>query len=225
MKQILILLFTLTTILQAKGQVIKCIGIKGGVSVANQTWHFKSIDETLNKENGQGFYGAVSLEFLKSKYFSLTTDFGYCAKGNTEKVLNTTIDMPEGDGTYETFDTKFNYLTFSPMLRMRYETTHFIPYALLGLRMDYQLSYESDFNYQLIEDEFNKTIWGANFGAGLEYKFKQCGIFIEGQYQYDFSNVLDIPASANNTGIEVKNQAFVICAGLKYYFVKKEDTK
>src|SRR4030095_11003654 len=180
MKQILVLLFLCSTILQSSAQVLKNIGIKGGVSVANQNWYFKTTDFTLNTNNRNGLYGAVALEFLKSKYLSLSTDFGYCAKGSTTEVPHTTIDMPEGDGKFNTYDSKFDYLTLSPMLKIRYETKHLVPYALLGLRMDYQLSYKSDFDYQEIENDFNKTIWGANFGAGIEYKIKQMGVFLEG---------------------------------------------
>lgn len=207
------------------GQVLKSIGIEGGASIANQTWLLKADAKTLKTDNRVSFYGAATLEFLKLKYLSLTTDFGYCAKGHTEKIPNTTVDMPEGDGTYKTYDTKFNYFTFSPMLKARYEITHFIPYALLGLRLNYQLSYKSDFNYEQIERDFNKTVWGANFGAGVEYKIKQLGIFLEGQYQYDFTKVMDTPSSASNSGIEVKNNAFVICIGLKYCLTKKDDAK
>ena len=225
MKQILALLFACSAILQANGQVLKSIGLKGGVSVANQDWNYKSTTYTLNTENRNGFYSALTFEFLKSKYLSLSTDLGYCAKGSATEVMNTTNDLPEGDGTYETYDTKFDYFTLSPSIKLRYETTHLVPYALFGLRMDYQLSYKSDFDYQLIEKEFNKTIWGANFGAGLEYKFKQLGIFLEGQYQYDFTKVLDMPESASNSAVEVNNEAFVICVGLKYNLTKKEVTK
>jgi hypothetical protein len=209
MKQTLVLFFTLATTSLVSGQVFKSIGIKGGASIANQTWHLKSDDKTLDTDNRNGFYGAATLEFLKSKYLSLITDFGYCAKGSTQKILNTTIDMPEGDGTYKTYDTKFNYF----------------PYALLGLRLDYQLSYKSDFNYEPIENDFYKTIWGANFGAGVEYKIKQLGIFLEGQYQYDFTKLMDSPSSATNSGIEVNNKASVICIGLKYYLKEIENAK
>ena len=225
MKRTLLLLFTLTTTAFVNGQVVKSIGIKGGVSVASQTWHYKSTDLTLKKDNRIGFYSAITLEFFKSKYLSLTTDFSYCEKGSTEKIQNTTVDMPEGDGTYKTYDTKFGYFTLSPMLKGRYETAHFVPYALLGLRLDYQLSYKSDFNYQQIEKDFHKAIFGANFGIGAEYKIKHLGIFLETQYHYDFTKLMDTPSSANNTGIEINNRAFIISIGLKYYLKKKEDAK
>lgn len=209
-----LLFFALLTATAGNGQALKSIGFKSGVSVANQTWYYKRADETWKRDNRAGFYAAASVEFLDLKYLSLITDIGYSAKGYTEKVPGST-----GDKTY---DTKFNYFTLSPMLKVRYESTHFIPYALLGLRMDYQLSYNSDFNLKPIEKDFHKAVYGANFGAGVEYKIKQWGIFLEGQYQYDFSKVIDIPVSENNIGIGVKNDALIISAGLKYYLAKKK---
>jgi opacity protein-like surface antigen len=218
MKRILILLLALTSSLIANGQVLKSIGIKGGMSIASQNWDYSPESITMNTDSRNGFYCAASLEFLKSKYFSLTTDLGYCVKGSSEEIEFTSNDLPEGDGNHKTYDTKFNYVTLSPMLKARYETENLIPYALVGLRMDYQLSYKSDFDYQLFENDFNKTIWGANFGAGLEYNIKQFGIFVEGQYQYDFTKVLDI--TSGNAGLEVKNEAIVVCIGLKYNLSK-----
>ncbi len=225
MKQIFLLLFTLTTTSLVNAQVLKSIGFKGGVSVANQSWHYKAINTPSNKDNLIGLYGAATFEFLKSKYFSLTTDLGYCAKGSSEKIPTTTNDMPEGDGTYKNYNTNFDYFFFSPILKIRYEINRFAPYALLGLRMDYQLSYKSDIKYEKIEDDFHKMIWGSNFGAGMEYRIKKCGVYCEGQYQYDFSKVLDTPSSATNTGIEIQNNALVVCLGLRYYLMKKEKVK
>ena len=108
------------------------------------------------------------------------------------------------------------------MLKARYEMGRFLPYALLGLRMDYQLSYESDLNYDLIKNDFNKTIFGMSFGAGVEYKIKQLGIFVEGQYHWDFTKVMDTPSTSTNAGIEIYNKALIINAGVKYYLKKKD---
>jgi len=44
-----------------------------------------------------------------------------------------------------------------------------------------------------------------------------------GIYQYDFTKVIDTPSSASNSGLKVNNSAFVICIGLKYYLLKKND--
>lgn len=217
MKKTIVLIFILASTTIVNGQVFQSIGIKTGVTIANQTWNLKSLNRTLDTESRNGFYGALTFDFFKSKYLSMTTDLGYYVKGNIQNIPNTTIEKPEGDGTYKSFDTKFDYFVFSPMLKVRYETTRMIPYALLGFRLDNQLSYRSDFNYDQIENDFKKTIWGTNLGAGLEYKTKQLGILFEGQYLIDFSNIIDSPSSSTNSGIEVKNRAIVLCIGMKYY--------
>jgi len=204
----------------ANGQIINSVGIKTGLSVANQTWYYKSINMTLKKDYKLGLYSAMTVDFLKSKYFNITTDIGYCSKGNTEKVPNTSGFIPQGDGTYTTYNTMFNYFSFSPLLKIKYAIAHFIPYVLLGLRWDYQLSYKSDFNYTQIENDFYKSIYGLTCGTGIEYKIKNIGINSEFQYQYDITKLMDTPASPTNTGLEINNKAFIISIGLKYYFHK-----
>jgi hypothetical protein len=216
MKQTILVLTGIVSITCAKGQVFNSFGVKLGASIANQTWQYKSIDEELDTENRTGFYSALTVDFFNSKYLNLTTDIAYCQKGHTIEVQNTTIDMPEGDGTYKTMDTRFDYIVLNPMLKVKYEANHFIPYALLGIRMDSQLSYKSDFDLQEIDGDIKKSLWGLNCGIGVEYKLNKFGVFIESQYLPDFSKVIDMPATTNNTGLEVTNKAFVVSLGLKY---------
>lgn len=225
MKRILITIFSLLTVTLVSGQVIQSFGIKSGLSIANQTWYYKSLNLTLKKHYRQGFYSVVTLDFLQSKYFNITTDIGYCQKGNREKIANTTVNMPEGDGTYKNYDTKFNYFTFSPLLKVKYQTTHWTPYALMGFRLDYQLSYQSDFYLQAIDSNFHKTIFGLSSGAGLEYKIKNVGINTEFQYHYDLTKLMDTPSSATNAGLAINNKTFIINIGLKYYLQRTEDKK
>lgn len=222
MKRALTIFLSLSIVIITNGQIIKSIGIKEGISIANQTWFYKSIDLTLKKDYRVGFYSAATLEFIKSKNFWLLTDLGYCQKGSKEKMKNTTDYMPEGDGTYKTYNTKFDYLTLCPLLKILYPSSHFIPYALSGLRLDYQLSYKSDFNLKQIENDFHKAILGINFGAGTEYKIKNFGILIEGQYNFDLTKVMNTPSSANSTGLKINNNAFIISAGIKYNINKPE---
>ena len=225
MKRTLALFFSFLINGFVNAQVLKSVGINGGVTIANQSWHYKSKDFSLNTVNKAGFYGGTTFEFFQSKYFNLLVGLGYCQKGNSWKILSKTSNLPEGDGTYTTIKTTFNYLTLSPMLKAGFETTHIIPYALVGLRMDYQLSVQPEVNYEAIKKDVKKTIWGVNFGAGIEYKLKVVGIFFEGQYHYDFSKVLDTPVTSNNVGLEIKNKAFIITAGIKYYLKKTAETK
>jgi len=51
----------------------------------------------------------------------------------------------------------------------------------------------------------------------VELKRNQMGLLLEAQYQHDFTKLIDLPVSATSGGMEIKNRAFVVCAGLKYY--------
>lgn len=197
------------------GQTVQSVGIKGGLSVANQTWFYKSINLTLKKDYRHGSYSALTLDFIKSKYFNITTDIGYCQKGCTEKIETTSVNNPEGMGVYKIYNTKFNYFTFSPLLKAKYTTTHFIPYIIFGGRIDYQLSYQSDLNLKLFENNFHKIIWGLSAGTGMEFKIKNIGIITEFQYLYDLTKLMDTPSSTNNTGLKINNKAYIISIGGK----------
>lgn len=217
MKKSFVLFITLLTCSISYAQILHSIGMKGGISNSNQTWYLKSIDKIQNTDFRNGTYTALSLELFNTTYLSLVTDVSFSEKGHTMQVPNTTNNNPDGDGTFKTLDTKFNYLGISPMLKARIETNYIIPYVLLGIRMDNQLSYQSDLDLSSLENDFMKMILGANFGAGAEYKIKQFGFLVEGQYQYDLSKLVNTSPSNTDIGLEITNEAFVLSFGLKYY--------
>jgi len=220
MKQTLMLFLCFLTVTIMNGQIINCIGIKDGFSLANQTWYYKSINLTFKKANRIGLYSTISLDFFNLKYLNLTTDVGYCQKGSMETIP--IIQSPTGEDLWYN---NFNYLIFSPLLKVKYTTTHFIPYVLLGLRLDYQLSYKTAINISPLENDINKNIYGMNCGVGIEFKFNNIGIFNEFQYQNDFTYVIDSPPSYHYTGLRITNKAYIISSGVKYYFSKKARMK
>lgn len=168
-----------------------------------------------------GFCGGLNIDFFESRYFHLSTDLGYAQKGSQLEVANSSIENPEGDGTFYYLDTRFDYFTFSPMLKVKYPSKHWIPYALLGPRLDLLLSYHSEWTLKAIEDDFKKSMFGITAGAGLEYKLKQLGFHVEYQFQYDFSDVMHTTStSSNNIGIIIHNQASILNFGMSYYFFK-----
>lgn len=219
--KIVLTLLTLLSIRVLNGQVIQSIGIKSGLCISNQEWHIKSLNKTLETENRTGFYSAVTLDFFKSKYFNFTTDIGYIQKGSQKKIPYTTVSMPEGDGTYVTNQTQFNYFILSPIFKIKYETKHIIPYAILGGKLDYQLSYQSDMNLQYNDRNLNKAIWGLTSGAGVAYRIKSMGINAEFQHYYDFTKLIDTPSTPTNAGLSILNRAYIINLGIQYYLHKR----
>jgi hypothetical protein len=218
MKIIFSTAFFLLTFNFLSGQVLQSIGIRNGVSISNQDWLLKSSNIQLPTDPYYGVYTGLTMDFLQSKYFNITTDIGYVRKGHIQKFENSTEDMPEGDGTYSNRGTAFDFLTFSPLLRVKYEMKQWTPYALFGFRLDYMLSYTSDLNLQDIENDFNKTIWGWTSGIGLEYRVRTFGYTIEVQNHQDFSKLLEKPSSVTSDGLSIFNRAWIMSFGVKYYF-------
>jgi len=205
-----------------KAQIIKSILLKGGISIANQSWDYKIKSLTVETNKRTGSYSALAFEFIRWKHISLTTEIGYCEKGHKQDIVVTTINFPEGIEK-ETYNTRFSYFQVAPLLRGGYEVENLLLFGILGLRMDYHLSYQSDFDLTPIEKDFNKSIYGLTAGGGVEYKLKNVGIQLEFQYQYDFNEALVVSENSTYSGLEIKNQAILISLGGRYYFHKKRE--
>ena len=68
-------------------------------------------------------------------------------------------------------------------------------------------------------DEYmKKLVWGINYGGGMEYIFKQFGIALTFTHQYDFSYAFEGGYIYGGGVTSIKNNAFVLDLGLKYYF-------
>lgn len=221
MKAIFITIISVLLVIQAKSQYVSSIGIKGGMSIANQTWHeIGYFDRTIVKEYRHGLYAAATVDLYKSKYFNLTTDIGYCQKGSKDSIYVPPLGEMPIPGHYEIFITKFNYFLFNPMLKVKYETKHWIPYILLGLRCDYQLSNKTDFLIDDLSRNFQRTIWGVTAGAGIEYKISRIGINTELQYHHDFTQITYSSMFLFNSFYDIKNKAYIVSLGVKYYLHK-----
>ena len=59
-----IIIFLLFLTSNLYGQFVQCIGIKSGISIANQTWKYNSNSE--KKKNITGFYFVASADFFNN---------------------------------------------------------------------------------------------------------------------------------------------------------------
>ena len=218
MKRIFIQLLLFMAARAADAQFVKGIGIRLGTTVADQAWHYKLSNITQLKDYAQGTYCSLSAEFFKGKYFTVITEAAYAQKGCKEGLPNALVSLPKNYSTYKTYDTRFNYFSGSIMLKARFENAFWIPYGFIGPRMDYQLSYTSDYNYKPLEKYMNEKIWGLDYGFGIEYKINNGGVSAEFRHHYDFDKLLDVPYSDSYPGLEVKNNAYIFSLGIKFYF-------
>ena len=183
------------------GQFPASFGFKAGVSLANQDYKFTPIDYSMETEPVWGPVVSIFMEALRGEHFSFQTDLSYALKGSSTDIESITVNHLNNDQVTvnegETRTSTFSYLSLSPMARYRFGQGPFVPYFLLGPRMDVLLKYSSDSDYPLADQ--NSVILGLTIGAGLEYRLERLGLFTELQYQGDLFPVTgEDPLLVNN---------------------------
>jgi hypothetical protein len=177
------------------------LGIKAGVSLANQTYKYTPIDYTMETEPVVGPAISLFVEAFRGSHFSFQVDLSYLVKGSKTSTESLTVDHLNNDQIIvnegEQSTSTFKYLSIAPMARYRMGQGSLVPYFLLGPRIDMLLDYSTDSEYPL--DNQNGTILGLTLGAGLEYKLEKLGLFTELQYQPDLSPLTsEEPLHINN---------------------------
>jgi hypothetical protein len=211
-----ILFFLLFATPGVDGQFISSMGLKAGISLANQTYIFTPIDYTLKTDLVLGPSAGIFLEALRGKHFSFQSDLTFVTKGSKTTTESITVNHLENDriivneGNLKI--SRFYYLCLSPMARYRMDLDHITPYVFLGPRVDFLVKYKTDSDYPL--EEQNKVIPGLTGGLGTEFNLNTLFIFIEVQYQSDIMPV---------TGIDpllVNNNVLLFALGIRYLNVK-----
>jgi hypothetical protein len=195
-----------------EGQIAGSFGGKAGVSIANQRHQITPLDYTLETESIIGPGIALFLEAFRGRQFSFQTDLAFIAKGSKTNTHSVTVNHLENDRIVankgDARASRFYYLSISPMARYRIELDPVTPYALLGLRADFLLKYDTESDYPL--EEQNRVIPGLTGGLGLEYNLHEMGVFIEFQYQTDA-----MPVTGRDP-LLINNNIFLITLGLRY---------
>jgi hypothetical protein len=214
MKKGLIILFLLFT-LGAQAQFVKKAGFYAGVAIFTQEWATKEIpgiDYSSSSVGGLNYY--LFAEFINSDFFNLRTSFGYVGKGGDE-LFNGTVAVADYVGDYTT---RVNYLFASALVKLQLPLGSVRPYIMAGPRWDFQLSLKSDKEMDEYIIKNNKVVFGYDFGGGLEFYFDYFGINFEAIYSGDFNEFLEIDDSDLYPAQKIKNQGFILAAGMSYYF-------
>jgi hypothetical protein len=218
MKRLLpaLILMLLSATLAVEGQFISSLGLKAGISLANQSHQITPIDYTLETDPLIGPAAGIFLEAFRGKRFSFQSDLALVTKGSKTSTHSVTINHLDNDNiivnTGDPKVSRFYYLFLSPMARYRIDLKRITPYALLGLRVDFLLKYQTDSDYPL--EEQNKVIPGLTGGLGVEYNLNELGIFIEFQYQSDA-----MPVTGKDP-LLINNNIFLFTLGIRYLNIK-----
>ena len=219
-KAVIVFSLIFLTTFYSQAQLVKSIALKPGIVWATQDWKFHNISAASDYHYRMGIHLGANVEFIQHPFISIVTELGYIPKGYRTEYEHSNENQPEGTGemTEEIFTTHYLYIT--PMLKARIEFGAFIPYIFLGPRIDYYLSNEMDggvFFVGLPEEDMKSMVFGMTYGLGLEYVFGRVGLAVIFSHQYDFTKAFAIDEL--NIGPEsIKNNAFVLDLGIKYYF-------
>ncbi len=218
MKKIFIATVFIFTLIFGHSQNTNSIGIKSGLTFATQDWKYNyNIKQDIRYKTG--LFEALTFDFFNGKHFSLITDLSYTQKGFKEIVLLVNPNNPEVILGYSTINTRFDFITLSPMLKFRMDYKSFSPYIIVGPRVDYYISYNSVIDFSAIVNKFNNPVFGLTTGIGVEYKKNKIGIIIEGQYLSDFTYLYQM-INLNSILTSIENKAYVLTLGVRYYFKK-----
>lgn len=209
MKAKVLTIIFLTFTFFSNGQNSPGIGFKGGISFSSMTekYYYENNDQTISQKNDYkaGIYCALTVDVLKGQFLGLTSDLGFVQKGTTIRTSTDYVDKIKRDHVY-----------FSPMLKGFYNFNLLSIYALLGPRVDLDVSYASPPNSN---GKSPKWLFGWSYGLGSEYKIEKFGILLECQGHPDITpSINDKSTTYNPYDLVIKQNAFILTAGLKYYF-------
>lgn len=194
------------------GQGFASVGLKAGISLANQTYRITPIDYRLDTEPIAGPAISLFIEAFRGDHFSFQADISYAVKGSKSAVQSITVNHLDFDqiivneGAMAT--STYRYLSLEPMARYRIGQGSLHPYFLLGPRLDILLKYTSESEYPL--DEQNSIILGLTSGVGLEYNLKRLALFTELKYLPDISPV------ANQEPLLINNNMLSLTLGVRW---------
>lgn len=194
------------------GQKLSGFGLKGGLSLANQSIRFTPIDFQMDTKAIQGMALALFVETFKGQHFSFQFDVAYAVKGSSTSTHSVTVNHLDNDRIVvnegEEVSSRFHYLSLIPLARYRFELEQLSPYVLLGPRVDFLLNYGTESEYPL--ESQSHTILGLTAGGGLEFRVQSLGVFAEFLYQPDLSPV------SNQEPLLINNNMLSVSLGIRF---------
>jgi hypothetical protein len=211
MKRTLIIIVCLAGPFFLYGQRPVTLGVKAGISLANQRYRITPIEYTIETEPIAGPAITLLVEAFRGDHFSFQADIGYSVKGSRSSTQSVTVNHLDNDRIIvsegEMTKSVYRYLSIAPMARFRIDRGALVTYFLLGPRLDILLRYSSDSDYPLTEQ--NDFITGLTGGMGIEFTLLRAALFTEILYQPDLTPV------TGEDPLLVKNHMISITVGIR----------
>lgn len=223
MKKIIFLALTvlLTHTQITSSQFLTGFGIKGGVTLSDQT-HDYILHPKLDTKLKSGFNASLYSEFLNNNLLNLILETGYDQRGFILPIIRTD-EFGNTIGEYE-YKYRTHYIFISLGAKLKYKSKYLTPYLLMQQKIDFYLGYNQKlpddsptFDYFVLED-FKKVLFGVGIGAGIEFnRLLTYKVFIEGNYNPG------LITSYSNANLKVKEYSFNFKAGINFIKEKKKN--
>jgi hypothetical protein len=195
-----------------QGQLISAVGIAAGITYGKQHW---SMEEPYTYESYLlGINGTVMAELFSHPIYRWRIEAEYNRMGTKEVVVDTKTGSKYTNAT--------TYISLNNYLKIMHEYFNFIPYVLIGPRLEYLFMNQPQV-YENVADGFSQLHVLGSLGIGAEKVcFSRLKPFIEAFYNFDFS-----PSYSGTTAIygqptpeTIHYRGYELRIGLKYVFDK-----
>jgi len=205
-----ILLFSLILIgTTINGQTIY---IKIGPSFSKLIWNNSIVHDQVFDKSIVGFNATAGINYLKFKYFNLSSGVGYIQKGGSKATMGCVSSGNNYEIARNTI--RLNFLTINTDFNLKIPIKELIePYIFVGPRIDYLFSYseQEDFIKHFDEaGELNKVSYGIIFGGGIKLKVKRIQLGLVFDYYLTINKLVNYSITVSTaTGMqEVTNKLF-----------------
>ena len=212
-KSRLIFAIVLFSSFSASAQFLYSLGVAAGISYGKENW---SNEQWATQEHYLlGFNGSVIAVFFSDDNFQWQSEFMYNQLGTKEEVVT------------NNFTNQTNYISFNNYLKINYPLFNFIPYFLIGPRVEYLFSRSVGVFPDAIGGMYSFHVSGAA-GVGVsKICFSHFKPFAEFFYNRDImpsfsgnvaSNDPYLPLYKTNISEVINSHDYELRIGVKYVF-------
>ncbi len=216
-----------------RAQIIKNIGLQGGLTHSNFFWDYqvnsnRQPDE-FEDSYAVGFNINVFADVIFKKNWSLETSIGFIRKisDHTDQTMYSRYD--------EQRYYKLNYLTFAPNFKYHIPLSSTINLlGALGPRIDLLLYYSEELNliyhyelwYPPRDEDFRNFVFGFNLGIGIQKIINDFSFVLNTLYMPSLTNAFDVVGPRlDNLGddgfyLKMRDKSFALNLGVSYRFTK-----
>lgn len=186
----------------SNAQFVDRISFNYGITSSDLQWKFDpsyplpTFNDIANR-NLNGFYSGIDIDYLKSKFFALSTGIGFYQKGAKYDWGNRASKL---DLSYLTLDTK---------VKVKYDFNNFTPYLVIGPRIDYLLQFSGAFDDYDRLGMINKINYGLRYGLGIQYDFGKIILGLAWKNNGSFNSIVDNKGEYINPPFTIKDKTMV----------------